>query len=1051
MNIACSGRRLCGCLALALAAMAASGDTLNWTGGANDFKWSSAANWSSDGGHTVPQSGDNVSMTIGNGAEVTNDIAGLSLATLSVTAGSGGMKFRGSAITITGGMTVSAGYEIQWFTPLVWSVAEGGELNVTGTSFWFMNGFTLSGSSDFVVTGGGKISMNCDNSAFTGKMKFTAASCTVYSVLSIGSDSFDFDSNSNTYKLYFKNSGTVDIPVTLRNGNSSSLYVDSGATVTFNKEVHCIGNVRFISNGVTHFKGGLTTASASVVLNGSIYLDGDDDTSDGAGKQMYCDSGTLFLGSKVADTPGYMIAKATLKMQRADCFYDTQYVSLGISYSQSSITETFDLNGFDQTIGQLKSNVKSGDGITRQVTSSTPATLTLKDAGNTFNGHINGAVSLELDAAGKTLTLTGGVSETTGALIVKRGTIAVKGGVSFSNLSLINVGAEGTFKVEADTANSGTLGINIVPGGKLDISSGVTLTVVHAHMGDGYLDAGSYTGVELPGVIVGAGRLVVLADGPIEHEGDAVWVGGTDLSLATAANWKGGSAPRLDKGTYALTFSEGTDSAEAQSAVHAWGLAFATNAPFTLSAASAACTVGLNLGGVLVTNPVDAAEVVHTISAPLVIDAEPQKWSIASGQTLHISGAISGQYRGNIPVTVSGPGTVRLSGDNSALDVPLEFTNGVAVRVESDAALGSPSNTASFRTILPAFSGVRTNWTAIVLYGNTNGKYLEANDSSALVQKGSYESKAGAHVRFRNVTLEGGVRLASGCWYQTHDSRHLRIVGKPLYVSGTGALTFDDAGTVHLAASGNFWKTLTITKTHVSCEAVDALCPTGAINFGMSSQSSYGGRFGTIYLNGLDQTATTFSCNWPVAYDSSGHAYIESEEPAILTLTGSSNASNKKGVVFTGCAGFHFAGSGTFAFTNAVSTTMGPLHVSSGTVEFRAGAGWQSVTNVVVDGTGVLKISVNAGATVFGPAAGKSDCWLEIADSGALEIAAGERPTVLTLGLRGANGHLRYVPGGVYGGPSAGLDAAHTLSFITGTGTILVKRSGHPGTLIVLH
>lgn len=40
------------------AAAVACADTLTWTGGAGDGKWSSAGNWSSTGSHAVPQSGD---------------------------------------------------------------------------------------------------------------------------------------------------------------------------------------------------------------------------------------------------------------------------------------------------------------------------------------------------------------------------------------------------------------------------------------------------------------------------------------------------------------------------------------------------------------------------------------------------------------------------------------------------------------------------------------------------------------------------------------------------------------------------------------------------------------------------------------------------------------------------------------------------------------------------------------------------------------------------------------------------------------------------------
>jgi len=58
-------------------------DTLTWvgTGGGN---WSVAANWSSDGSHTVPQPGDTIKInTLKSGETYNNDIVGLSTRTSS--------------------------------------------------------------------------------------------------------------------------------------------------------------------------------------------------------------------------------------------------------------------------------------------------------------------------------------------------------------------------------------------------------------------------------------------------------------------------------------------------------------------------------------------------------------------------------------------------------------------------------------------------------------------------------------------------------------------------------------------------------------------------------------------------------------------------------------------------------------------------------------------------------------------------------------------------------------------------------------------------------
>ena len=70
---------------------------------------------------------------------------------------------------------------------------------------------------------------------------------------------------------------------------------------------------------------------------------------------------------------------------------------------------------------------------------------------------------------------------------------------------------------------------------------------------------------------------------------------------------------------------------------------------------------------------------------------------------------------------------------------------------------------------------------------------------------------------------------------------------------------------------------------------------------------------------------------------------------------------------------------------------------------------------------------------------------------GAMEIAAGEQPTVYVLAVSSGNGHFRYLAPGIYGGSSAGLDARHTLDWIAGGGTLRVLRDGSAGTIIIFN
>jgi autotransporter-associated beta strand protein len=91
-------------------------------------------------------------------------------------------------------------------------------------------------------------------------------------------------------------------------------------------------------------------------------------------------------------------------------------LKVGVSYSQSG---TFNLNGYDQTVGQLYSGVITNTG-SRIVTTTAPATLTVNQSvGTTYDGRLTGELRLVKAGAG-TLSLSG-TNNTQDAQVVVRG------------------------------------------------------------------------------------------------------------------------------------------------------------------------------------------------------------------------------------------------------------------------------------------------------------------------------------------------------------------------------------------------------------------------------------------------------------------------------------------------------------------------------------------------------------------------------------------------------------------------------------------------------
>jgi len=192
-------------------------------------------------------------------------------------------------------------------------------------------------------------------------------------------------------------------------------------------------------------------------------------------------------------------------------------VSLGIQsdYGLEEVYAKVDLNGYDQQVNCMAvPSYASMDliaGAHAVITSAVPATLTLKrGSGNAQINKFSGAVSLSLDcgaSSGKTFTLTNVVSDTTGDLLVKSGTLVFAYGAGWGGSSNVTVAAGATLRVTDSGAATAfaradggpsivDLKLNSEDGtyGKLDLGGNVS---VHTfRIGDTFLPAGDYGSTE---------------------------------------------------------------------------------------------------------------------------------------------------------------------------------------------------------------------------------------------------------------------------------------------------------------------------------------------------------------------------------------------------------------------------------------------------------------------------------------------------------------------------------------------------------------------------
>ena len=259
---------------------------------------------------------------------------------------------------------------------------------------------------------------------------------------------------------------------------------------------------------------------------------------------------------------------------------------------------TLDLNGFDQAVSTLTfmgsaydPETSTSSYITPNYTlkSDTAATLMLGSlswatAGGLYpidhsgTVGVNGALSLVYAGTSAEPFAFHGPSTTKGGISIRSGGVIIASDATFDNLTSLAVSGTGSLTLQTTSVNSQNLALEIADSGTVTLPE-VSVFRVKSLKVDGVSLAPDTYDADMIATLTDSrltGAAVEVLSREIGETKTFTWIGGgTDDSLATAANWQGGAAPTLMGGDEILVFASGT-SATVPAGTDVYGLEIAT-------------------------------------------------------------------------------------------------------------------------------------------------------------------------------------------------------------------------------------------------------------------------------------------------------------------------------------------------------------------------------------------------------------------------------------------------------------------------------------------
>lgn len=594
-----------------------------WDGGGVGANWNTPANW--DGDATAPSADDALYFGGSSKLVTTNDLAAdTSFAGLIFKSGAGAFALSGNRITLGGNVT-NASASTQTVSL---------DMVLSGTRMIYGSNAALNVNGQLSGPGGLFVSVTNTTLTLTGSNTYDGVTVVTNGNLSITHANALGSTNGGTVvrsvtggQLQLSGGITVAEPLTLNGERAGSGYslLSSSGTNTWSGLLTRVGQTRInttsgstliMSGGVTNGGGLFVINSVGTLLFNTLPLNLP------SGDAFYTDSGGLTVLAVAGNTWGEtLVANGTLRMDVANGLPPTTALRVGISYGPGG---TFNMNGFDQTVGQVRNDTTNAG--TRLITSATPAVLTVnQSSASTYDGRFTGAVVLTKTGSG-TLTLSGNNTST--------GLVTVGGGTLQAAKRIALYGGTTTLWTASSlvVSNGATLACNIGGSGECATSDLDALAGVGALTG-GFLN-GSFLGL------------------------DTTFAPGGTFTWASDIGDAGGNARGIAKlGAGALILS-GNNTYSGKTAVYNGRLSVASEA-----------NLGANPGG-SVADQLLLSGGIFSNSVSLTLDDSNRGVTLgASGGTFETPAStvltVADTVAGSGALTKAGPGTLALSGVNT--------------------------------------------------------------------------------------------------------------------------------------------------------------------------------------------------------------------------------------------------------------------------------------------------------------------------------------------------------------------------------------------------
>ncbi|MFN2507154.1 MAG: beta strand repeat-containing protein [Chthoniobacterales bacterium] len=715
------------CCVLGLRLEVARAAIRTWNGGGASDDTSLAANWGTTG---APIAGD--ALQFGGTLRLTpNQVAALSIASLTFNTGAGAFVLGGNTYTLSAGVTNSSAATqtinnaitlsgaSQTWSATSGSLVFGGNIDMGTTALSIGGNFNttinniVSGSGTFTKTGTGILALAGANT-YTGQSSINAGSVSVNSLANLASPSALGAPMTSAL-------GTIKIGATTTGGT----LIYTGGTTTTNRVIDLAGTtggatIDASGSGALTFTSALTATGAGVKTL----------TLTGSSTAANTFAGAIVDNSAKNTTALVKNGTGTWTLSGTNTYSGTTTVNGGVLNLQSNAAlglgtggttvasgAALQIQGANLAIADaltLRGTGISNDGALRNISGNNTVSgaVTLganttvgADAGNlTLSGVVSGAFSLTKVGAG-TLTLSNS-NTFSGAVAIQNGTISVVGSGLGTGTSAVGLGASGT---------TGTLQYT-------GATTSSTRPLTLATGGAGIIDVSS-----------AASTLTLSSGASISGSGSFEKSGAGTLVLGTANTFTGSTT--INAGT--LTLGNATALGPSASAAVVFGASSTGRLQLN---GNNTTIVGLN------TNALVGTPVIESGSAT------------AGTDTLTVNTANSDSYGGVLQngstrllaLTKSGSGTLTLSGANTYTG-STTVNGGTLILASAGSALGSTASVTvnSGGTLLLGGSNQINDTATVTLAGGTIAKGNFSEGTATTPGMGALTLTAtGSHIDF---------------------------------------------------------------------------------------------------------------------------------------------------------------------------------------------------------------------------------------------------------------------------------------------------------------